>query len=65
MTDERGFDSHTLQINMTQTTYNKVNAFADQMLGQEGMDKYPLFLVIGLLFISLSIRKYKILPTFE
>jgi hypothetical protein len=50
---------------MTQTTYNKVNEFADQMLGQENMHQYPLFLVIGLLFIALSIRKYKILPTFE
>lgn len=50
---------------MTQTTYNKVNEMADQLLGQEGMHRYPLLLLIGLLFVSLSTRKYKKLPVFD
>ena len=70
MRDERGFDSHTLQIpnNMTTTTYNKVVEIADSLLGQRDMDKYPFFLIIGLLFIAFSLRKYRNkynIPVFE
>ena len=50
------------------TTYNKAVEIADSLLGQEGMHKYPFFLIIGLLFISLSLRKYRNkynIPVFE
>ena len=44
---------------MTQATYAKVAEIADQLLGKEGMHKFPLLLVVGLLCISLSLRKYR------
>jgi hypothetical protein len=53
---------------MTTTTYNKVVEIADSLLGQRDMDKYPLFLIIGLLFIAFSLRKYRNkynIPVFE
>ena len=71
MRDERGFDSHTLQILqtiMTTATYNmqKAQEIADHLLGKEGMSRYPSMLLIGLLLISFIIRKYmKKIPVFE
>jgi hypothetical protein len=53
---------------MTTSTYNKVVEIADSLLGQEGMHKYPWLLIIGLLFIAFSLRKYRNkynIPVFE
>jgi hypothetical protein len=44
---------------MTTATYHKAMEITDDLLGREGMHKYPFFLLIGLLFISLSLRKYR------
>jgi hypothetical protein len=44
---------------MTKETCEKVEAICDQLLGKEGMDKYPWLLVIGLLFVAFSLRKHK------
>jgi hypothetical protein len=44
---------------MTTTKYNMIKAkeIADLLLGKEGMSKYPSLLLIGLFFVSLSIKK--------
>lgn len=44
---------------MTNDTYTKVVQIADELLGKEGMHKYPFLLVIGLLCIALSLRKHR------
>lgn len=42
---------------MSEDTYAKVAQIADELLGKEGMHKYPFLLVIGLLCIAFSLRK--------
>ena len=44
---------------MTNDTYSKVVQIADELLGKEGMHKYPFLLVIGLLCIAFSLRKHR------
>jgi len=44
---------------MTKETCEKVEAICDQLLGKEGMDKYPWLLVIGLLLIAFSLRNHR------
>jgi hypothetical protein len=44
---------------MTNDTNAKVVEICDQLLGKEGMDKYPWLLVIGLLCIAFSLRKHR------
>lgn len=44
---------------MTKETCEKVEAICDQLLGKEGMDKYPWLLVIGLWFVAISLRQHK------
>lgn len=44
---------------MTDDTYAKAMEIADHLLGKEGMHKYPFLLVVGLLCISLSLRKHR------
>ena len=44
---------------MTEDTYTKVVQMADELLGKEGMHKYPFLLVIGLLCIAFSLRKHR------
>lgn len=44
---------------MIEDTYAKVAQIADELLGKEGMHRYPLLLVIGLLFITFSLRKHR------
>lgn len=44
---------------MKNDTYAKVAQIADELLGKEGMHKYPFLLVIGLLCIAFSLRKYR------
>lgn len=44
---------------MTEDAYSKVAQIADELLGKEGMHKYPLLLVIGLLCIAFSLRKHR------
>jgi hypothetical protein len=44
---------------MSEGTYAKVAQIADELLGKEGMHKYPFLLVIGLLCIAFSLRKHR------
>ena len=44
---------------MIEDTYAKVTQIADELLGKEGMHKYPFLLVIGLLCIAFSLRKHR------
>lgn len=44
---------------MTNDTYTKVMQISDELLGKEGMHKYPFLLVIGLLCIAFSLRKHR------
>lgn len=44
---------------MTEDTYAKVAQIADDLLGKEGMHKYPLLLLVGLLCIAFSLRKHR------
>ena len=44
---------------MIEDTYTKVVQIADELLGKEGMHKYPFLLVIGLLCIAFSLRKHR------
>lgn len=44
---------------MSEDTYAKVAQIADELLGKEGMHKYPFLLVIGLLCIAFSLRKHR------
>lgn len=44
---------------MTEETCTKVAQIADELLGKEGMHKYPFLLVIGLLCIAISLRKHR------
>ncbi len=44
---------------MTKETFEKVEEICEQLLGKEGMDKYPWLLVIGLLFVAFSLRKHR------
>jgi len=44
---------------MSEDTYAKVAQIADELLGKEGMHKYPFLLVVGLLCIALSLRKHQ------
>jgi hypothetical protein len=44
---------------MKNDTYAKVAEICDQLLGKEGMDKYPALLVIGLLCIAFCLRKHR------
>ena len=44
---------------MIEDTYAKVAQIADELLGKEGMHKYPFLLVIGLLCIAFSLRKHR------
>jgi hypothetical protein len=45
---------------MNKETCDKVSEICDQLLGKEGMDKYPWLLVIGLLCIAFSLRQHRI-----
>jgi hypothetical protein len=44
---------------MTSKAYNmrKAKEIADHLLGKGGMSKYPSLLLVGLLLISISIKK--------
>lgn len=44
---------------MIKDTYAKVAQIADELLGKEGMHKYPFLLVIGLVCIAFSLRKHR------
>ena len=44
---------------MNKETCDKVSEICDQLLGKEGMDKYPWLLVIGLLCIAFSLRQHR------
>jgi hypothetical protein len=44
---------------VTEDTYSKVVQIADELLGKEGMHKYPFLLVIGLLCIAFALRKHR------
>jgi len=44
---------------MIEDTYAKVAQIADELLGKEGMHKYPFLLVVGLLCIAFSLRKHR------
>ena len=44
---------------MSEGTYAKVAQIADELLGKEGMHKYPFLLVIGLLCIAFALRKHR------
>lgn len=45
---------------MKNDTYAKVAEIADELLGKEGMHKYPFLLLVGLLCIAFSLRKYRV-----
>jgi hypothetical protein len=47
---------------MTNNTYTKVAEICDQLLGKEGMHRYPFLLLIGLMCISFSLRKHRTGP---
>ena len=44
---------------MKNDAYAKVAQIADELLGKEGMHRYPFLLVVGLLCIAFSLRKHR------